>query len=291
MTAMARDAVGRQRSRMRGRRAPSQDAPRRKIGDLLLHGYTWLVIVWLCMPDRRHDRVQLQQPARPLQHRVGRLHHEILVEQAVRSSTTSPTRLQTSLVIAVLSTIDHLGARHDDRHRARQVPVPRPGCVQHAAVRGDLGTGDRHGRVAAVAVRDAADAGFGLRHDPHRAHHVLAVVRRGRRTGPGAHARSVDRGRRPGPRGQSVDDVPPGDVPDDLPGASCPGALLAFVLSIDDYVVTSFTNGNVTTFPLWIYGVSKLGMPPQVDVMGTLIFMVRHPDRRARTRSSRRARR
>lgn len=52
------------------------------------------------------------------------------------------------------------------------------------------------------------------------------------------------------------------------------GALLAFVLSIDDYVVTSFTAGNVTTFPLWIYGVSKLGLPPQADVMGTIIFVL-----------------
>jgi spermidine/putrescine transport system permease protein len=50
------------------------------------------------------------------------------------------------------------------------------------------------------------------------------------------------------------------------------GGLLAFVLSIDDFVVTSFTNGNVTTFPLWIWGAQKLGLPPQVDVMGTLIF-------------------
>jgi spermidine/putrescine transport system permease protein len=50
------------------------------------------------------------------------------------------------------------------------------------------------------------------------------------------------------------------------------GALLAFVLSIDDFVVTSFTNGNRITFPLWIWGAQKLGLPPQVDVMGTLIF-------------------
>ena len=50
------------------------------------------------------------------------------------------------------------------------------------------------------------------------------------------------------------------------------GGLLAFVLSIDDYVVTNFTAGPITTFPLWIYGTSKLGMPPEVNVMGTLIF-------------------
>jgi spermidine/putrescine transport system permease protein len=51
------------------------------------------------------------------------------------------------------------------------------------------------------------------------------------------------------------------------------GALLAFVLSIDDFVVTTFTAGSVVTFPLWIYGSSKLGMPPQVNVIGTLIFV------------------
>lgn len=50
------------------------------------------------------------------------------------------------------------------------------------------------------------------------------------------------------------------------------GALLAFVLSIDDYVVTNFTAGSTITFPLWIAGASKLGLPPQVNVMGTLIF-------------------
>jgi spermidine/putrescine transport system permease protein len=50
------------------------------------------------------------------------------------------------------------------------------------------------------------------------------------------------------------------------------GALLAFVLSIDDFVVTSFTAGSVVTFPMWIYGSAKLGVPPQVNVVGTLIF-------------------
>jgi spermidine/putrescine transport system permease protein len=51
------------------------------------------------------------------------------------------------------------------------------------------------------------------------------------------------------------------------------GALLAFVLSIDDYVVTSFVNGQTITFPLWVYGATRIGVPPQVNVMGTLIFL------------------
>ncbi|MGH2693517.1 MAG: ABC transporter permease [Actinomycetota bacterium] len=58
-----------------------------------------------------------------------------------------------------------------------------------------------------------------------------------------------------------------------FPGILAAG-LLAAVLSIDDYVVTSFNAGPDTTFPLWVYGASRIGVPPQVNVMGTLIFMV-----------------
>ena len=49
-------------------------------------------------------------------------------------------------------------------------------------------------------------------------------------------------------------------------------ALLAFALSIDDFVITQFTAGQVKTFPLWVYGASRIGIPPQVNVMGSLIF-------------------
>jgi spermidine/putrescine transport system permease protein len=52
------------------------------------------------------------------------------------------------------------------------------------------------------------------------------------------------------------------------------GMLLAFALSIDDFVVTNFTAGTTTTFPLWIWGATRVGIPPQVNVMGTLIFLV-----------------
>jgi spermidine/putrescine transport system permease protein len=52
------------------------------------------------------------------------------------------------------------------------------------------------------------------------------------------------------------------------------GMLLAFALSIDDFVVTNFTAGTTTTFPLWIWGATRIGLPPQVNVMGTLIFAV-----------------
>lgn len=51
-------------------------------------------------------------------------------------------------------------------------------------------------------------------------------------------------------------------------------ALLAFALSIDDFVITQFTAGQTVTFPLWVYGASRIGVPPQVNVMGTIIFGV-----------------
>jgi spermidine/putrescine transport system permease protein len=51
------------------------------------------------------------------------------------------------------------------------------------------------------------------------------------------------------------------------------GALLAFAISIDDFVVTSFVSGSTLTFPLWIWSATRNGLPPQVDVLGTLIFV------------------
>jgi spermidine/putrescine transport system permease protein len=50
------------------------------------------------------------------------------------------------------------------------------------------------------------------------------------------------------------------------------GALLAFALSIDDFVTSNFVSGTRTTFPLWVYGAVKVGIPPQVFVLATGIF-------------------
>ena len=57
-----------------------------------------------------------------------------------------------------------------------------------------------------------------------------------------------------------------------LPGVIA-AALLAFSLSIDDYVVTAFTSGQTETFPLYIYGSQLRGIPVQVNVIGTMIFV------------------
>ncbi|ABK53053.1 binding-protein-dependent transport systems inner membrane component [Acidothermus cellulolyticus 11B] len=57
-----------------------------------------------------------------------------------------------------------------------------------------------------------------------------------------------------------------------LPGIIA-GALLAFALSIDDFVITQFNAGKTLTFPLWVYGATRLGIPPEVNVLGTMIFV------------------
>jgi spermidine/putrescine transport system permease protein len=51
-------------------------------------------------------------------------------------------------------------------------------------------------------------------------------------------------------------------------------ALLAFALSIDDFVISQFNAGSSVTFPLYIYGASRQGVPVEVNVIGSLIFFV-----------------
>ncbi len=52
------------------------------------------------------------------------------------------------------------------------------------------------------------------------------------------------------------------------------GAMLAFSLSFDDFVVTNFTAGKTETFPLYVYGSKLRGFPPQLFVVGTLMFVI-----------------
>jgi spermidine/putrescine transport system permease protein len=51
-------------------------------------------------------------------------------------------------------------------------------------------------------------------------------------------------------------------------------ALLAFSLSIDDFVITSFNSGTTETFPLYVWSQAQRGVPPEVNVIGTMIFGV-----------------
>jgi spermidine/putrescine transport system permease protein len=57
------------------------------------------------------------------------------------------------------------------------------------------------------------------------------------------------------------------------PGVAAAG-LLAFALSIDDFVITNFNAGQTVTFPLFIYGAARQGIPPEVNVLASMILLI-----------------
>jgi spermidine/putrescine transport system permease protein len=51
------------------------------------------------------------------------------------------------------------------------------------------------------------------------------------------------------------------------------GFLLAFALSMDDFVISQFTQGPFQMFPTWVFGATRVGIPPHVFVFATIIFL------------------
>jgi spermidine/putrescine transport system permease protein len=59
-----------------------------------------------------------------------------------------------------------------------------------------------------------------------------------------------------------------------LAPAMLAAALLGFALSIDDFVITYFVSGPEQTFPVFVWGISRVAVPPQVNVVASAIFLV-----------------
>jgi spermidine/putrescine transport system permease protein len=51
------------------------------------------------------------------------------------------------------------------------------------------------------------------------------------------------------------------------------GFLLAFALSMDDFVISQFTQGPFQMFPTWVFGATRVGIPPHVFAFATIIFV------------------
>jgi len=51
-------------------------------------------------------------------------------------------------------------------------------------------------------------------------------------------------------------------------------ALLAFSLSFDDFIITNLNAGQTTTFPMFVWGAAQRGVPMQVNVIGTVMFLI-----------------
>jgi spermidine/putrescine transport system permease protein len=58
-----------------------------------------------------------------------------------------------------------------------------------------------------------------------------------------------------------------------LPGILA-AALLSFSLSFDDFIITNFNSGSTITFPMYVFGANQRGVPPQINVIGSLMFLL-----------------
>lgn len=57
------------------------------------------------------------------------------------------------------------------------------------------------------------------------------------------------------------------------PGVLAAG-LLSFALSVDDFVITYLVSGSEQTFPLFVWGAARVAVPPQINVIGSAIFLL-----------------
>jgi spermidine/putrescine transport system permease protein len=51
-------------------------------------------------------------------------------------------------------------------------------------------------------------------------------------------------------------------------------ALLAFSLSFDDFIITNLNAGQTVTFPMFVWGAAQRGIPMQINVIGTVMFVL-----------------
>jgi spermidine/putrescine transport system permease protein len=59
-----------------------------------------------------------------------------------------------------------------------------------------------------------------------------------------------------------------------LAPAMLAAALLGFALSLDDFVITYLNAGGEQTFPVYVWGIARVAVPPQVNVVASAIFLV-----------------
>ena len=50
-------------------------------------------------------------------------------------------------------------------------------------------------------------------------------------------------------------------------------AMLSFALSLDDFIITLFTAGSTLTYPLYVNNAAKTALPPQINVLATMILI------------------
>ncbi|GAA0219501.1 ABC transporter permease [Actinomadura nitritigenes] len=250
--------------------APRPAPPRRRRRIAGLHLYTLLLIAWLILPiaimimfgfNDTHSKQNFQWQGFTLKWYVHLFDKEDLTTAVINSLTIA---LLSTAITTVIGTFAGIAL---GRHRFRGKGVTNlvlfmaiscPEIVMGASLLSMFVTFNLpRGYLTILLAHVMFSIAF------------VAVTVRARVVGldPAVEEAAQDLGAGPWTRFRLV------TLPMIMPGVVA-GALLAFVLSIDDFVITNFTSGSTITFPLWIYGSTRTGTPPQVNVMGTIIFAV-----------------
>jgi len=243
--------------------------PRGRSGDRLLFGYTWLVILWLCLPIGVMILFGFNNPKgrynQKWQGFTFKWYGKIFdIPELTRALLTSlAIAVLCMLISAVLGTLIGL-ALGKYRFRGQGVAnlvmfaaISSPEIVMGASLLSFFVTLNTPLGFVTILI---AHVMFSLS--------FVAVVVRSRvlTLDPNIEEAARDLG------AGAWDTFWLVTLPMIFP-AVLAGGLLAFALSIDDFVITSFNSGSTVTFPLWIWGATRVGLPPQVNVMGTLIFV------------------
>ena len=62
-------------------------------------------------------------------------------------------------------------------------------------------------------------------------------------------------------------------LPEIMPGV-VNGLIMAFTLSIDDFVISYFTSGTTQTLPIYIYSMTRNRVSPEINALSTVLFAV-----------------
>ena len=62
-------------------------------------------------------------------------------------------------------------------------------------------------------------------------------------------------------------------LPEIMPGIVT-GMIMAFTLSIDDFVISYFTSGTTQTLPIYIYSMTRKRVSPEINALSTVLFVV-----------------
>ena len=95
---------------------------------------------------------------------------------------------------------------------------------------------------------------------------IFSVLPRLRRMNPNTYEAALDLGAKPFTALRKV------LLPEIMPGVIT-GALLAFTMSLDDFVISYFTSVRTSNLSMLIYSMTRRKVPPTINALSTLMFM------------------